>query len=142
VGAPARRRHQRDRLRTLAWRSWISPIGWVQHIFPYGGNHWWPAVLTLIFAIATAWLGAALLARRDLGAGLLPDRALAVCLLILLVGTTLQLDQWILDISPFTHVPHQPGGHATATPFVTLTVAAALGSVGLIGLRRRDIRVG
>jgi ABC-2 type transport system permease protein len=321
---------------TLAWLSWISPIGWVQHIFPYGGNHWWPAVLTLIFAVATAWMGAALLARRDLGAGLLPDRpgpataapslrsplalawrlhrgllagwvagfaalglvfgavaqsvadlvngnsgltqvfsrmggatglvnsyfasaagllglfaagyavqatlrlrdeettghaeviltsavgrlrwagshlvfsllgpavvlavagflealtyglisndvggqlsgalggtmaqlpavwvlaafavllfgllprwapvawgALAVCLLVLLVGTTLQLDQWILDISPFTHVPHLPGGHATATPLVTLTVVAgALAAVGLTGLRRRDIPVG
>jgi ABC-2 type transport system permease protein len=321
---------------TLAWLSWISPIGWVQHIFPYGGDHWWPAVLTVIFAVATTWLGVALLVRRDLGAGLLPDRpgpataapslrsplalawrlhrgllagwiagfaalglvfgavaqsvadlandsgglseifariggatglvnsyfasvagilgliaagyavqatlrlreeettghaevvltsavgrlrwagshlvfsllgpavvlavagvlegltyglvsndvggrlsgalggtmaqlpavwvlaavavvlfgllprwapvawgALAICLLILLVGTTLQLNQWILDISPFTHVPHLPGGHATATPFVVLTVvAAALAAGGLTALRRRDIPVG
>jgi ABC-2 type transport system permease protein len=320
---------------TLAWLSWISPIGWVQHIFPYGGDHWWPAVLTLLFTIATTWLGAALLARRDLGAGVLPDRpgpanaapslrsplalawrlhrgllagwiagyaalglvfgavaqsvadlvngnqgltdvftrmggaaglvdsyfassagllgliaagyavqatlrlrdeettghaevvltsavgrlrwagshlvfallgpalilavagviegvtyglisndvggqlsgtlsgtmaqlpavwvlaafavllfgllprwapvawgALAVCLLILLVGTTLQLDQWFLDISPFTHVPHLPGGDATATPLVALAaVAAVLAAAGLTGFRRRDIPV-
>jgi ABC-2 type transport system permease protein len=308
----------------------------VQHIFPYGGNHWWPAVLTVIFAVAITWLGIALLARRDLGAGLLPDRpgpataasslrsplalawrlhrgllagwvagfaalglvfgavaqsvadlvngnsgltqvfarmggatglvnsyfasaagllglaaagyavqatlrlreeettghaevvltsavgrlrwaashlvfsllgpavvlavagflealtyglmsnnvggqlsgelsgtmaqlpavwvlaavavvlfgllprwaaaawgALAVCLFVLLVGTTLQLNQWLLDISPFTHVPHLPGGHATATPLVALTaVAAALAAAGLAGFRRRDIPVG
>jgi ABC-2 type transport system permease protein len=317
----------------LAWLSWISPIGWVQHIFPYGGNHRWPVALTLIFAVVTGWFGVALQGRRDFGAGVLPDRlgpayaapglrsplalawrlhrglllgwtlgfaalglvfggvadsvttltsdssalsdvftrmggasalvdayfasiagllgiiaagyavqstlrlreeetaghaevlltdtvgrlrwagghllfallgpavvlavagllegltyglighdvggrwsgalggtlaqlpavwvmaalavvlfgmvprlssiawgALAVCVLMLLVGATLQLNQWILDISPFTHVPHLPGGHATATPFLTLTIlAAVMGAAGLAGLRRRDI---
>ena len=320
----------------LAWLSWLSPIGWVQHIFPYGGNHWWPVVLTVIFTAATAWVGVALRARRDLGAGLLPDRlgraaaapglrspfalawrlhrgllfgwlagfaalgvlfgavaqstadlvnenaslrdvfarmggasalvdsyfastagllglmaagyavqatlrlrdeettghaevmltssvarlrwaashlmfsllapaavlatagllegltygaishdvggqlggalsgmmaqlpaawvlagvavllfgllprwapvawgALAACVLLLLVGTTLQWNQWILDVSPFTHVPHLPGGDAVATPFVVLiAVAAILTAGGLAALRRRDIPVG
>ena len=318
---------------TVAWLSWISPIGWVQHIFPYGGNHWWPVLLTALFTVVTGGLAVALLSRRDLGAGLLPDRlgpasaaaglrspltlawrlhrglligwslgfaalglvfgavtdsvadlskdssaisdvlarigggnaivdsylsttagllaliaagyaiqstlrlrdeetaghaevllsepvarlrwagghllfallgpavvlavagfaegltyglvngdvahelgralastiaqlpavwvlagvtivlvglfprlaavawgALAVCLLVLLVGTTLQLDQWILDVSPFTHIPHLPGGSATVTPFVVLTVVAAgLATIGLTGLRRRNI---
>jgi ABC-2 type transport system permease protein len=68
--------------------------------------------------------------------------ALAVFLLVLLVGTTLQLNQWLLDVSPFTHVPHLPGGTATATPFVVLVaVAAVLAASGLTGLRRRDIPV-
>jgi ABC-2 type transport system permease protein len=320
----------------LSWLSWLSPIGWVQHIFPYGGDHWWPVILAILFTAAATWIGVALRARRDLGAGLLPDRpgpataapglrspvalawrlhrgllfgwlagfaalglvfgavaqstadlvnenaslrdvfarmggaaalvdsyfastagllgliaagyavqatlrlreeettghaemvltssvarlrwaashllfslvapavvlaaaglvegltygaisgdvggplgrvlastlaqlpavwvlagiavllfgilprwataawgALAACVLLLLVGTTLQWNQWILDVSPFTHVPHLPGGHAEATPFVVLiAVAVILTAGGLAALRRRDIPVG
>ncbi|WP_433300330.1 ABC transporter permease [Actinoplanes sp. CA-030573] len=64
----------------------------------------------------------------------------AICLLILLVGDTLRLSQWVLDISPFTHVPHLPGGDVSATPVVTLlAVALLLGAVGMAGLRRRNI---
>ena len=68
--------------------------------------------------------------------------ALAVCLLVGLVGSALQLDQWLVDISPFTHIPHLPGGTPTATPLVALSAVAALLTVaGLAGLRRRDIPV-
>ncbi|MBL7257262.1 ABC transporter permease [Paractinoplanes lichenicola] len=64
----------------------------------------------------------------------------ALCLLILLVGQTLQLDQWLLDISPFTHTPKLPGGDLSPTPLITLTVvAAALTAVGILGVRRRNI---
>ncbi|WP_250028886.1 ABC transporter permease [Paractinoplanes maris] len=312
---------------SLSWLSWLSPLGWVQHLFPYGENDWWPAVLAVLFTIGTAGLAAVLLTRRDFGAGLLPARlgpssaaaglrspfalawrlhrglllgwtigfallglifggvggsvldiaadnpdlgdifarlggssalvdsyfagtagivgliaacyavqatlrlrdeeqsghaeavlttavsrytwagthllfsllgpvvvlaaeglatglaypqgdlgailagtlvqlpavwvlaALAVlafgliprlsavawagpalCLLILLVGQTLQLDQWFLDLSPFTHVPHLPGGDASVTPLVTLTlIAALLTAAGIAGLRRRNL---
>ena len=45
-----------------------------------------------------------------------------------------------MDISPYTHLPHLPGGEVTATPLVVLTVvAAALAVAGLAGLRRRDM---
>ena len=319
--------------RALSWLSWLSPIGWVQHIFPYGGNAWWPAVLTLFFAAAATGLGVVLLGRRDFGDGLLPARlgpataaprlrsplalawrlhrgllagwivafaalglvfgavgnsvvdlarsssgldeifarmgggtvlvdtyfasiagligviaacyavqatlrlrdeestgraevllgtpvsrlawagshltfsllgpavilaaeglaagltygsiakdvpgrlpailggtmaqlpavwmlaavavllfgvlprlaavtwgALATCVLLMLVGTTLQFDQWVLDLSPFTHVPHLPGGHLGWTPLVVLTVVAVVVSAaGLAGFRRRDL---
>jgi len=27
----------------LSWLSWLSPIGWVTHIFPYWANNWWAA---------------------------------------------------------------------------------------------------
>jgi ABC-2 type transport system permease protein len=320
----------------LSWLSWISPIGWAQHVFPYGGDHWWPLLLGLIFTVATTWVGVVLQSHRDFGAGLLPDRlgpataapglrspfglawrlqrgllfgwlagfaalglvfgavaqsvadlvndsgsltdifarlggasslvdsyfasiagvlgiiaagygvqaalrlrdeettghaelvltsavgrlrwvgshlvfallgpavalavagvveglfygltshdvggqlagalsgtmaqlpavwviatvavlffglvprwtpvawgALGVCLLTLLVGSAVQLNQWVLDVSPFTHVPHLPGGHVVATPFIVLTlVAAVFAAAGLTGLRRRDIPVG
>jgi ABC-2 type transport system permease protein len=309
----------------LSWLSWLSPIGWVQRIFPDGGEHWWPAVLTIIWTVVATALGVLLLGRRDLGAGLFPARpgpataaaglrspfalawrlhrglllgwtlgfaalgvvfggvadsivtltsensglsaifqrlggaatitnsyfagisgilgliaagyavqatlrlrdeettghaevmlaepvgrfrwaashlvfallapavvlavaglaeglihgdigsliagtlaqlpavwllaaitvvlfgllprfapvawgVLGVCLLILLVGETVQLDQWLLDVSPFTHIPHLPGGNPTATPFVVLTVLAiVLGGVGLAGFSRRNV---
>ncbi len=58
----------------VGWLSWITPIGWVQHIFPYGGDHWYPVLLTVLFALVTGATGVLLLGRRDLGAGLLPDR--------------------------------------------------------------------
>jgi ABC-2 type transport system permease protein len=64
----------------------------------------------------------------------------ALCLLILLVGETLQLNQYLLDLSPFTHVPHLPGGEVPATPLVTLVVIAiVLAVAGVLGLRRRGI---
>jgi polyether ionophore transport system permease protein len=66
--------------------------------------------------------------------------ALAVCLLVGLVGAALQLSQWLLDVSPFTHIPKAPGAAVSATPLVWLAAAAVvLATVGLIGLRRRDI---
>lgn len=68
---------------------------------------------------------------------------LAVCLLLLLVGGAVQLDQWVMDVSPFTHLPHVPGSSVTVLPIaVLLAVAAALTAVGAAGLRRRDIPVG
>jgi polyether ionophore transport system permease protein len=66
--------------------------------------------------------------------------ALAVSLLVGLVGPALQLDQWVLDVSPFTHLPHLPGAEVTATPLVWLVaVAVVVGVVGLAGFRRRDL---
>ena len=70
--------------------------------------------------------------------------ALATCLLVLLVGTTLQFDQWVLDLSPFTHVPHLPGGDLSWTPLVVLTAGrrASWRPSAWPALRRRDIPVG
>lgn len=65
---------------------------------------------------------------------------LTVCLLILLVGGAIELSQWVLDISPFTHLPHVPGSPVTALPLVVLLIiAVVLAAVGALGLRRRDI---
>jgi ABC-2 type transport system permease protein len=56
------------------------------------------------------------------------------------IGAILQLGQWALDLSPFTHTPHLPGATMTWTPVVWLTaVTAALTALGLWGFRRRDI---
>jgi len=66
--------------------------------------------------------------------------ALAVCLLFGMVGSAIGLDQWVLDLSPFTHLPHLPGGHVTALPLVLLSgIAVALLAGGLTAFRRRDV---
>lgn len=66
--------------------------------------------------------------------------ALALCLLVSLVGQAAGLDQWVLDISPFTHLPKLPGGDVTALPLVVLAVVVVAVTVaGLTGFRRRDV---
>ena len=55
--------------------TWLSPIGWVQQIRPYAGDRWPVALLPLVLGLVMASLAALLLAHRDLGAGLLPQRS-------------------------------------------------------------------
>jgi len=79
--------------------------------------------------------------------GLLPVASVAggwavlgVVVVIALFGQVLQLSGWILDLSPFTHVPKLRGAAVTAPPLLWLALAAlALTAAGLTALRRRDI---
>lgn len=65
---------------------------------------------------------------------------LAACVLIEMFGRPLQLSKRVLDLSPFEHIPNLPGGDVSAAPLVWLVlIAAALATVGLLGLRRRDV---
>ncbi|GAA3389766.1 ABC transporter permease [Cryptosporangium minutisporangium] len=96
-----------------------------------------PAVLVLA-AVAVALFG------------LLP-RLAAVSWAVLLVaivigqfGEFLQLPGWLMNLSPFTHVPTLPGalpdGASAFAPYAwLLALAAVLAGVGLAGFRRRDI---
>jgi ABC-2 type transport system permease protein len=64
-------------------------------------------------------------------------------MLIGFISAGVQLDEWVKDISPFTHLPQLPGGSTSAAPVITLVaIAVVLGAVGLAGLRRRDLPVG
>ncbi|MBD9733369.1 ABC transporter permease [Streptomyces sp. H28] len=54
--------------------SWLSPIGWVQRSYPYVDNRWWPLLLCLALATACATAGFVLSTRRDVGAGLRPEK--------------------------------------------------------------------
>lgn len=56
------------------WLTWLSPIGWGQQFRPYAGNRWWVLLVTIGFAAAATAVAYALAARRDLDAGLLPER--------------------------------------------------------------------
>lgn len=58
----------------LGWLSWLSPLGWSQQTAPFTHDRWWPLLLPVAFFGATAAVGFALQSRRDLGAGILPDR--------------------------------------------------------------------
>jgi ABC-2 type transport system permease protein len=54
--------------------TWVSPVGWGQEMQPWGANRWWPFVLLVGLTGVLLAVAARLEARRDLGAGLMPDR--------------------------------------------------------------------
>ncbi len=55
-------------------------------------------------------------------------------------GPSLQLPAWLLDLSPFTHVPNAPAVAVTVAPILGLALASALlAAAGVISLRRRDL---
>ena len=56
------------------WLSWISPVGWAQQVRPFAGHRWWLLTLSAGFAVLAVWCAYVLASRRDLGAGVLPDR--------------------------------------------------------------------
>lgn len=80
------------------------------------------------------------------GFGLLPRAAsiawvfLVGFLLVAEFGPLFSVSQWVLDVSPYAHVPKLPGASLTVTPLLwLLAVAAALVSAGMLGFRRRDV---
>jgi ABC-2 type transport system permease protein len=56
------------------WLSWLSPIGWAQQVRPFAGDRWWVLLYLLFFAALVAVGAYLLVARRDHGAGLLPQK--------------------------------------------------------------------
>lgn len=61
-------------------------------------------------------------------------------LLIGWVGPALDAPRFVLDLSPFGHLPKLPGGQLEWAPVLTLTgLAAVLVAGGLAGLSRRDL---
>jgi ABC-2 type transport system permease protein len=66
--------------------------------------------------------------------------ALAACVLVWLLGPLLDLPSWVLDASPYQHIPAVPATTLTAAPLIgLLAVTAALLAAGLTALRHRDI---
>ncbi|GII42085.1 ABC transporter permease [Planotetraspora phitsanulokensis] len=59
---------------TSTWFSWVSPLGWGMLARPYGEERWWVLTLPVLLLIACVWGAFALVGRRDLGAGLIPER--------------------------------------------------------------------
>ena len=66
--------------------------------------------------------------------------SLAGALLLGQLGVLLQLPQWVMDISPYTHIPQVPTADMRWTPMIVLTaIAAVLIAAGVAGFRRRDV---
>lgn len=66
--------------------------------------------------------------------------ALALCGFVGMFAQLLDLPQWLMDVSPFQHVPRVPATSFDVVPIlILLAVAAALTTVGLAGFRRRDL---
>ena len=57
-----------------------------------------------------------------------------------LLAETLNLPQWLRNVSPFEHVPPYPAASFELFPLAVLTiVAVAIVIAGLAGIARRDI---
>jgi ABC-2 type transport system permease protein len=54
--------------------SWLSPLGWSLQVRPYAGDRWWVLLLHLATTAVLTVLAYRLLARRDVGAGLIAER--------------------------------------------------------------------
>lgn len=66
--------------------------------------------------------------------------ALGMIVVIDLLGQFLDISQWVLNISPFTHVPQLLAGDTIETPLILLLlVAALLILMGVMAYQRRDI---
>lgn len=55
--------------------SWFSPLGWSLQVRPYAGDHWWVLLLHVVTTVALTSVAFRLLAGRDVGAGLIAERA-------------------------------------------------------------------
>ncbi len=55
--------------------SWLSPLGWSLQVRPYAGDRWWVLLLHLATAAVLTVVAYRLLAGRDVGAGLVAERA-------------------------------------------------------------------
>jgi polyether ionophore transport system permease protein len=57
------------------------------------------------------------------------------------LGSVAGTPQWLLDLTPYAHLPHVPGEPFRAAPLVWLLIVdAVLFVVGLAGFHRRDLR--
>ena len=66
--------------------------------------------------------------------------ALGAFFAIGMFGVLFKLPSWVIDLSPFQHVPAIPAQDFSAQPLIILTaIAAGLVSIGMVGFRRRDV---
>ena len=57
-----------------SWLTWTSPLGWTEQLRPFADERWWVVLPLTATAAALTALAHALVARRDLDAGLLASR--------------------------------------------------------------------
>lgn len=54
--------------------TWLSPLGWSLQVRPYAGDRFWVLLLHIALTVVLVAVAYRLLARRDVGAGLIPER--------------------------------------------------------------------
>ena len=59
---------------TSAWPAWLSPIAWGQQMRPFADDQWWPLGLAAGATTVLVATAGALVARRDVGRGMWPER--------------------------------------------------------------------
>lgn len=65
---------------------------------------------------------------------------LAICLIIFQLGALLDLPQWALNISPFSHTPASPANNITLRPLIAQTlIGGFLIAISFLLFRRRDL---
>jgi len=107
----------------------------------------WSAVLRLTGATFAQLAGLFVLgALARLLGGVAPRWAylawvgVAFCYVVLMFGTLLKFPQWVIDLSPFTHLAAVPALPMSWQPFLlVLSVAVAMSLGGLVAFRRRDV---
>ncbi|WP_165962647.1 ABC transporter permease [Occultella glacieicola] len=57
-----------------SWLSWLSPLAWAQQTRLFVDLRWWPLALSLALTVVLLAVSVRLARRRDLGAGLRPER--------------------------------------------------------------------
>lgn len=88
----------------------------------------------LVAATAIALFGLVPRAAQVVWAGV------ALAFVLAMLGAVLDLPQWVLDLSPFQHVPQAPATTVSAVPIATLGVLVAIATrVGFLGFARRDL---
>lgn len=93
-----------------AWPSWLTPMGWALEVFPFTTQRVWVFGLFGSFFIATLGLAVVLMARRDVGMGMIstrPGRATAHKSLLSASGLARRLQKgifrgWALAIIVFS----------------------------------------
>ena len=66
--------------------------------------------------------------------------AFALCFFLAMFGELLDVPGWLIDVSPYSHIPDVPATELTPAPLIVLTlIAAALIAAGLAAFRHRDL---
>ena len=66
--------------------------------------------------------------------------AFALCFFLAMFGELLDVPGWLINVSPYSHIPDVPATDLTLAPLIVLTlIAAALIAAGLAAFRHRDL---
>jgi ABC-2 type transport system permease protein len=94
-----------------------------------------PYIAPIFVLVAVTWLLYGLHPRWA-GNGWL---TLTFCVVVMVFGELLRFPQWVIDLSPFSHVPLAPAQPFSWEPVAwLLMIAAAVAVTGLVAFRRRD----